>query len=326
MTDQQVAETAADADLTANDEGPRPVPDPEITQAEEAAGADSSEDKGSEDGEQQKKKPANEHTRRRLQQRKYGKSELKREREARIEAEREAARQRGRAEAFAEMSNRRESTPKDDPEPQYEDFEDMPKYLDARDAWKARQSEGRQHEEKPSKPQDDKTEAAQVPQPTWTQEEHSAFIDKGVKLYGEEFADLVGDKSLPISTPDFAEYLIRSENGPEILAYLSENEREFQRIDGLNPLGQFRALQGLETKAADGSLFAGETDTGNPDTGEQEQAPEANSFQERRVSRAPGPINTERTESSAQNADPIKAAEKGDMSSYIEIRNKQDYG
>lgn len=123
-------------------------------------------------------------------------------------------------------------------EPKPEQFKDYESYLDALTDWKL---------ERKLKDREERTAQERQRQ---SQAEHEAKLkDNIVKVSDkyEDFEDVVTNPSLPI-TLAMRDAIGESEVGGDIAYYLGVNITEAERIAGLTPIGQIKAIMALEAK------------------------------------------------------------------------------
>jgi len=158
--------------------------------------------------------------------------ELKEQRRKRQDAERDAAYWRGIAEGKKPVDVTSPTVqPSPTQEPRIEQYEKYDDFLVAKAEWNVEQkAKVRSFQEE---------EAA-------AQEAFNARIEKFAEI-DPDISSIVNDQTLPISTP-MAAVIRRSENGPMLLRYLSNNRQEALRISRLTPLAAAMEIGRLEMK------------------------------------------------------------------------------
>jgi len=110
----------------------------------------------------------------------------------------------------------------------------------------------------------------------------------------EDFAQVVGE-IVPDSA--FAAAIMDADNGPDIAYYLAKNEKEFDRIQAMNPIAQVRELGRLQAKL------------------------EATPVKPKVPSKAPAPITPLSGDSATPNAG--EPSDDDDINAWMDKRNKQ---
>lgn len=206
--------------------------------------------------------------------------EIVRKRTARAEAIAERRALKAYSEKLERMTQQRaqpaaESAPVSDGKPKPEQFDSVEKYVDAVTDWKLAQRDAQS-------------------QQTQQQEQARTLSEKTENLYAEaakiEGFDRDAFDELPL-TRQIAEALVESDAPAKLMAFMSANPDEVQRIAGLSPARQAAEIGKLEARLA--------------------TAPKPSS--------APPPIKPIGTRGSATNNDLSKAS----MDEYVEQRRKQ---
>lgn len=117
---------------------------------------------------------------------------------------------------------------------------DMTKFVREHAAWAAREELRKAREEEANQKKQERE-----------RERHQKYeerVNKTRTKY-EDFDDLVTDPSLPI-TPDMADYIRESEEGPEVAYWLAKNPQEAARIAQMNGRDADRALARIEARVS----------------------------------------------------------------------------
>jgi hypothetical protein len=115
---------------------------------------------------------------------------------------------------------------------------DMTKFVREHAAWAAREELRKAKEEEAQQKKQEKE-----------RERHQKYeerVNKTRTKY-EDFDDLVTDPALPI-TPDMADYIRESDEGPEVAYWLAKNPQEAARIAQMNGRDADRALARIEAR------------------------------------------------------------------------------
>lgn len=179
------------------------------------------------------------------------------------EARIEAARWKGRAEALAELGQKKEEVPVQPAptiieKPKEEDFTDYGLFVEALTEWKADQKiallEARYAEREAQRT---KSEAEKV---------RDEWISKG-KIKFKDFDAVVTkpyDEGGPAITSTMADFINSSPVMYELAYHLGKNVEESRRIAALAPMATARELVNLESKLASGSPIKPRTQTNAP--------------------------------------------------------------
>lgn len=117
---------------------------------------------------------------------------------------------------------------------------DMTKFVREHAAWAAREELRKAREEEASQKKQERD-----------RERHQKYEERVNKTRAkyEDFDDLVTDPSLSI-TPEMAEYIRDSEEGPEVAYWLAKNPQEAARIAQMNGRDADRALARIEARVS----------------------------------------------------------------------------
>lgn len=134
--------------------------------------------------------------------------------------------------------------PQSDGRPKREEFQDYEQYVEALADWKAetkiREAETRRQAQ---------TREEQIRQyQAHVQREYQGRVEKARAKY-EDFDDLVGDPTLPITVP-MAHVIAEMEMGPDVAYYLAQNRADAERIARLSPARAAIELGKIEAKVA----------------------------------------------------------------------------
>lgn len=159
---------------------------------------------------------------------------------ARAEAERDLYKRQ-----LEDARRPQDAAPKDgEPQPTDPKFKgDYEEYLLAKAEWRIEQKQAKKHEtqQRETATQQQDREEAQI-----ASHVQKNVYAKGVEKYAD-FDDVAMGENVPISKP-MAAFIADSPVGSDIWYELGKNDAEAQRIAGLSPAGQFRALVTLESK------------------------------------------------------------------------------
>ena len=127
--------------------------------------------------------------------------------------------------------------------PKLQDFKDAEEFGKAWAKWEAQQKQPDAAPPPPATP----PPAATPPATPQVDPEVAAFEEKGVELYGEDFAETLHDPSLPLS-PNMADYLFDSDKGTELLLFLDENREDAKDLFHLRPRALAKKFAEIEAE------------------------------------------------------------------------------
>ena len=104
--------------------------------------------------------------------------------------------------------------------------------------------------------------AGQPPPPSQPNPDVEALEEKGEELYGEEFAEVLHDRTLPLSA-NMADYIFDSDRGPDIIMWLDENREEAKELFHMRPRALAKKLDELIPTLDDTPPPAGEQPRGD---------------------------------------------------------------